>query len=1731
MARKIATVKATGGFGFQFADTVAAVCLVRMLDGKPVFGLWEYRPLEISFETRVSGWLLDDLLLKLEGASGIAKCGVSIKSSSYLSTTGFKSDFVGDVWEQWGNAGATPFDPARDYLALAVGELVETAGKAWRDIEKRLPSADPLHLKDRLKTARSSSEVERKIFKSLLPEARKKEGLTEDDAARLLRRLRVQYFSEQTDADAVSDCIALLVAGDEKQGSLLWQRLLKIASDLRVDGGTLKIEGLIGKLRGDFALREHPHYAGAWELLNQHSHGNCAAVHARIGVSTHISFDGLASNLIGQCKADSAAVILGESGVGKSSLLKEYVLSTSRDRNLIWLTDDQLDAPNQTVLARQLGLAFELPILVQNSTRPVLLVLDAIDLFPTRALQRLNEIVGALLTSGSPTFQVMMTAQPLRWSDMKREVQSWALQGVTESPFAGPDFAQISSALASNAQIVPLFHRPELRKVVMNLATLDQIVKFASTPRALADRQWIGETEVIDWVWESWTGHDQRRHQRGALLRELGELDAEVGSSIPISRVPRDFLVPLDDPRITALSRADSRVVRFRHELVADWARYAVLKAAGQPVLESIRGFIHNPRWMRAIRLYAQSLLEEAGGLSAWDEVFASFELKESGDQVAADVVSDSLIFATNSKELLERVWPALIKDKGRRLKRLIKRMLLIATVPLKVNELGEEYSDAAAVVMRFPIPIYWDGFLEVLAEHSDDVLTHSLGEAGELCAFYLRMMPIGWGKRHLVGRLAIKLAEEVKEDLEDRPFSHGDGQRMVMEAFLRAGSEYPDEVVELARSFAQRTDSPEENEEVRILNTTGFSAMHFGRLREPWPDGPRRRVPESFCEAALNGDAIAALMREPPAAVEELILAACIEAPQREGEVHVLDDGGFSDWDHHTPGAYFTGPFLKFLQIDALQGLSTIIKLVNFATDRWKDGFKRFHRAEPQPIYVLIMDDSEKAFSGDGNVYQWHRESRASHTAVGSALMALEKWMYDNIDARADVSATGTRILTESDSAAFLGVLVSIGLYSQGLFRGPLRPLLSSLDLYKTQRSTLLHNGDWKFLFTITWGRYGKHICGLVQSWNEMPHRQQDLLMLAQHLLLFDKDVSASLQQYRQVWMERAEAKGSLFNPDRLFFAQFDPANYTITPVGDDKVQIAFEAPDELESKLTIERRKPELFLTAMGLIAEAGGLIEGKRKFVSGQEGRVLQQLKLVENGEIQGERSDSYREEAIAGGIVILASEGREWLKSNPEALQFCLDSLKTQTETLPELAAWETAESVSDGCDTFAGIAALHFILNDHNEPWLWRCVIRALASHRYGAIEKLMSLAATHRDDPKIRFRELLAAVVLWSVIRMPSNVSGSHYEIGFVKAAQDLIMSRLHRGYLKNRKVDLVAALRLNDRYSRFKLRGTPAWEWHEQREELLEAAILEPEKPKGWKPQRTETFLDLQVLQKGFVFLGHFAVLREADALEMRGYFEQFQKLEWELIPKQLGDTTADFGTPRELDSWVMALASLYYAAGPVEEGVKAIVEPILALGSGAYHWVSGFLKNFLDHAPSLISVDARKAESWKAIIDAAKLCPAWDEEKTGSRYHLTQLWCDLFGFSGHPSRAASAGWEGALLLLEEEVIAWCDVWLKDTDAVTAFSNFVASTNTKRMRRLGLKQIAGALPHMKQRTFGQDRLTPSLIAAVSHVYKSSPEIVAPGSDVASAFREILSYLAARLVPEAIELQSRIAAG
>ena len=1737
MVRKIAKVKSTGGYGFRFEDKVAASCLIRMLNGLEVFSLTGLRVQGITFQARASGWLLDDLLLHMSGPSGECKCAVSVKSAAYLTKDGFKSEFVGDLWEQWRNVNNIPFEPKRDHLALAVGRLSEAASNAWEDIAMQAPLSDPQDLANRLSVEGSSSKIERNIFASLLPNAERKRGTTQTESAHLLSRLSVQCFGNQTDAIAALQCAMLLFVKDAASGQELWKALLGIASEYRIAGGTIKLDNLLERLRARFSLKEHLDYRGSWDRLNQLSLANCDAVHSVAGADTAIDLSGFIAEVEAKTKRGRVLAIVGDSGVGKSSLTKGYVRTLFNKANLIWLSAEELAVQNQAILAKEVGTVVELPMLVRYSTRPLLLVVDAFEQFSALALRRLSEIVIALRSVAGLDFRILLTTQPLRWGDIKAEVYSWKTEGVDDLPFSGPAFDSVSTALSENAMVRPLLFRPELRRVVTNLATLDQILKVASVQQLITNRAWIGETEIIDWVWKHWLGGDASQHQRAALLRLLGEEDATYGPVIPLSRLPYETSTGLGDPMMSSLTRTDSNGVRFNHEIVADWARYHCLKAEGPSRHARILELIRNPRWTRAIRLYSQSLLEQTEGLVAWEAVFGSFGAGDSENQVAADVFSDSLVLATNSAELLARVWPALIANDGRRLKRLMKRIMIVATIPLPSADLGEEYTDVASVVMRFPVPVYWDGLLQVLSSHCDEVAANCLSEAGELCAFYLRVMPVGYGRRRLVSTLVLKLAEEAEHGLDDRKFYLRDASKIVFEALLRAASEFTEQVGRFAISLSERSPVVDSTTEtVKVVRSTGFSRRLLGRTRKPWPHGPHRRVEESFRDAVLQTDALGSLMVSHPEIASEVLLAVCIEEPQDEYESYQstrLDDGGFAFWHGHMPAMYFNGPYLTFLRTSPQIALQTIIRLVDFGTDRWLEGFHRFNGPDYTPSYKLLFEGFDKTFVGNGNVYNWHREMRDSAVFVESALMAVEKWLYERIDAKEDVSDAINQILIETKSAAFLGLLVAVGLYSPGLFNSPLRPLLSCPDIYTTQRSTLL-GASWKFLFEITWGRYGKRICDEVRAWNEMPHMRYDLCEFARQLVLFNHEAASQLEIYRKRWeteaASQANASGVLPTELEILIAQFDRGNYTVSDAGNGQVAIEFHAPKTLEARLAEERRGPALNLSAMSLIAEAGRFIDEVKSLTREQAEYIYRRLQEIVSSDQRDGTFEIYREEAISAGVALLVISGHNWLAENLEAETFCIEQLFALMEDPPAPRDMDSAESLSDGYDLFLAEAALHLISRNRGDDRLWSALLHGITSYRYNTTEKIMMMAFRHRAVNGIRFNELVGTVILWAIIRVPVGALGSRFDSRLIAPYQDLIVNRFKRGYFKRRMPSLAFAVRVNDRFARMKLRNTPQWEWHEQRMQLIESGNTSMLGRRD-RLHRRETYLDLEVLHHGFAFLGQFVGLRSVDAPALRCYFDQLLGLELELIPNSPNADSVEFENQYDFDDWIMVLASLYYATLPLSEALQTVAQPIMSLGAGAHDWIRDFFQAFLRYAPGLCTNDADLADRWRALVQFAATSERWNYDQIGLQYYLEHLFRELWGFSGYPSRATDDALKGALVLLKPELVSWCDRWLKLSDAAAAFAKFVSGTNYQEFIELGLIKLADNLSSSGRSARRQEDLTSSLLAAVQHAWKAYPDIVRIVGPASDAFHRILSFLSALLMPEAIDLQAKIARG
>lgn len=1729
VGKQLAKIKSTGGFGFGFEDRVAATFFCQMLDGTEPLNIPKAQLMQMSFQVAAAGWRLDDLLLRLQDDLGLLHCAISVKSAGYLTKAGFKKEFSTDAWSQ--RLGGAPFNPQRDVMALAVGEMSQEVSVAWGDIERRIVSGTPELLADQLTKAGSSSELERNIFKSL--ESVQPEPKSAVEAARLLKQLRVRHLGMTADTDGVKQCLTLLKVEDQSTARELWNELQQVASTLRTAGGTIDLDGLLRRLRGRYQLKAHPNYRGDWQVLNGFSQSNCEAVHSVAGPDTSIEFAPIDRAKLTNIPAKQVLGIIGDSGIGKSSLVKFYVESVANEVNLLWLTHDHLNKPSQALVSSALGLKNGIPALVSYSPLPVVFIIDAAEQLSGLALQRISEIVNAMTSVDSLEYRIIFTSQPFGWQRVRAAVATWGVGGMDELLFAGVPFDNVYAALVKNKIALALLVRPELRRMFTNLATLDQVLRVTAVEAMTPSKGWIGETEIIDWMWSYWSGSDNLQYQREALLHFLGNEDASHGPLVPLAKVSFEVKGVLGDSRIRSMLKINAHGVGFVHEVIGDWARYESLKGHGDARHGKILDYIKNPRWMRAIRLYSQSLLEQQDGLPAWKKEFGGFGSGDSENQIAADVFSDSLLLATNSLELLKKTWPSLIADRATRLKRLLKRILVVGTIKLSVNDdLDEEYAEAMEILMRFPVPAYWDGLIQALMLNIDDVVEHCTEEAGELCDFYLRVVPpeLGLGRRDLIARIALALGRKAKQSEQ----SYGFGvSKTVFQAVLRAAHDFPDDVVDMALMFAERNPIVEQTVTTKVVRSTGVYSRMLGRLRKPWPDGPKRRVDEHFSEAVLNGDALRSLMLSRPVIAQELILATYIEAPQHQNEYESsmrLNDGGFAHQWKHTPAMYISGPWLLFLRINPGYALATIIRITDFATDRWLEGFRSFNRSKDAPGYRIHFADGYKDYVGGADVYNWHRYMNNDAVGVESALMALEKWLYERIDQKEDITSDITRILQESKSSAFLGLLVAVGLYNLDLFKGVLLSLFSNMDLFQTQRSTLM-NSTWKIGFGITWVRYGKQISGQVQTWNEMPHRQYHLFEVARQYMLFDPEVEKHIATFRDRWAaDAARLRGkdsSLPSPVELFIAQLSRDNYEYRDAGNGQVAIEFKAGPKLQARLDRERERPELNLACIGITHQARQTIDEKRALSDKDSVAAYAQLQRITESASIDAMFLLYRRDAIAAGIALILNAGQSVATPGTEAEQYCVDQLLKLAAEDATPRDFESPESILDGADLFMSEAAIVLILRGSEAPEIWKILLNGVFAYRYPATDKLMIRLREQRSDTRLRFYELATALFLWSVVRGPASAKTHRNDLNVLKPYRDLIIERFFRGHFKLRKYSAAYLLALNHRFARYMLLGTPNWEWHEQRIALMATS------PKMLgnrnKLHRVESYMDMDVLRYGFNFLGQFEGLRAPDAPVLRAFFQTLMDLEMAGLPDSPDTDSDEFQNQYQFDDWLMSLASIYFATLPLEEAVEAVASPILSLGVGAHAWIADFLKAFFRWAPSLCPTAEDLAERWRALVAFTSSSPRWNAENVKLRYYLEQLYRDLFGMSGHPSYAADKGLAAPLLLLLRELGDWCDRWLKEPDFVAAFGRFLSASEGREIISFGIIRIAAALPAMQNRKSRNGDLEDALSAATQHIWKVENELVRTPGEVTEAFRSVVSFLTARLVPEAISLQAKIA--
>ena len=203
------------------------------------------------------------------------------------------------------------------------------------------------------------------------------------------------------------------------------------------------------------------------------------------------------------------------------------------------------------------------------------------------------------------------------------------------------------------------------------------------------------------------------------------------------------------------------------------------------------------------------------------------------------------------------------------------------------------------------------------------------------------------------------------------------------------------------------------------------------------------------------------------------------------------------------------------------------ILRLVRHATDRWAeywvDQVADHWQTNPDelnpPSVTIQLAEGEKGFIGDVQVFSWYLKGPVRSSIVTSALMALEKHIYDRMDAGDVVVPLIERLLVESNSLAIVGLLNAIGRRHPHLLRGPLRaPSDGPKQYHRSDKEAV--SGEWSMELVPGLSRLSESQREEYAAWHQLEHRRTNLKDWAVALFLNDPELQPMFEEAREQWI-----------------------------------------------------------------------------------------------------------------------------------------------------------------------------------------------------------------------------------------------------------------------------------------------------------------------------------------------------------------------------------------------------------------------------------------------------------------------------------------------------------------------------------------------------------------------------------------------------------------------------------
>ncbi|MGY3493923.1 hypothetical protein [Bradyrhizobium sp. USDA 4502] len=1682
------TTRSTAGPGFDFEDRVAAWLLLKALTGE-VLPSVEGTATRLQMQVEALHWTIDDILLTTQVPQDDRRyLAISCKGNVQVTASALPADFVGRCWEQWGKPDPNPMQRGNDRLLLVTRGQNNAFMATWSELKSAAGGADDALALGRMR----ASAKHRAVFDSVKkPATGAGVNVSDSDVVAMIRIIDVVPLDfhialSKDEASAIRQARSLLVSGSQTDGKKLWETLIALARNTRLGGGTLDLSEMWRQLRVAFVLKDHPDYSGSWTRLRALTLDYRAIVETSLPSGISIDRGDEVSAAVAAMGTEAECVVFGESGVGKSALVKAMLDERFPDAEQVWFGPDTLEPALSEAARVGMGLAHPLVEILHASARAEnVFVIDAAEHISETGARKAKALIAALISKNAPdakaTWRVVIIGQTEAWIGGTIQALATGATPKNHEVKALPD-ATVRQVLRSVKELQWLATHDDAVSALANLRTLAWVIEAAASFKDGSGGA-LSLTAIADRLWAHWTDRKPSVHR---LLVQLAMREAAFEHSFAISTLESGDVAVLDTlPDACPLRRNDaSGRIQFQHDLAADWARFQRLKEIAGDTAQWTP-FAGNPFWHGALRMLGQLLLRQpVGSRTAWDAAFEEAEKNREAVPLADDVLLDALFLDPNAETFLNDRADMLFAHGGERLLRLVNRFEYIATVPGVSAEMLERYRDLSLYLetrMRMPIPGRWPAMARFLVKHRDRVAKMTSPAIAGLCERWLTNMPTAFANgvaipyREEFASIALASAREAQLIHAKGIPVLGEGEIRIYQATFAGAPDLPAEISEWALEMAgRRPVSADIRQQVRAYHLEQAKAhkerlasdpqyrkrqerrehipVSIGSYREklpPWPLGAQRRIEGRFREAVLRSVGFQALMRSVPAVAGEVLFACLIEdEPGRDygsrGDMDRQLGGEFDNEGY--PTAPWKSPFYIFLQINPDVALGFLHQFVDFCTERWVQEVERHEEAKPRAITLHFSDGSERSYFGNYWVFAWSSEDSNFIGQLHSALAALERWLCDLIDAGHDITARVDAILRATSSVAVLGVLVSVGKHHSDLFKGPLRPLLGLQKMYEWDLHRAKVNASG--FNAMAWVRSGEAVFEMARRWATAPYRQMRLRALVPEMIVSDRPLAEFVLAATGQWVSPESDKGAL--EFRILVAELDYRNYTVEP-------------DPATGKPVVELSYPKDIAVAIASFGQGNArgnqallFPDRCRKVLTSayqlteQEAAGVAGLMSALNGAEDVDLPDDMKRAPLVAAAVVLLLRAKSWLGEHAAVAQ--------EAESIVDAALAEVADDkVRRGPHFLTAPSHIEFAGYYAFERWAAassqendRRLLCVLTGGDEVAVRAIAWAGYANREHLGARWWQLLYVALLWSGLKMlaPRYGDDDRAEIRWIKWRRWLRSRRLSA---ENGSASIINPLAVAKRVERLEV-----IRW--QRRYASDGRRFTKEKGRRLTGSLETHFL-------GLVFAWLF---RDGDAAISAEEWETHRQLVSSLWEHQVwwllgsGETDRDDYQPMQQYGYAIIDELARLALESPVETAPGLWQPIFALGPKGHYSLGHFFTTYFSQLSETTDVN-EFGKRWRPMVEALVLNDAWANQ--GLWFHAEQIERHALGF-GATNSLSKPKHAAALVLHMRDC---CEAWAKrrltgDEDNLAGFCGFLATAAGRPLRLDGVSWIADAM-------------------------------------------------------------------